>query len=197
VKPVDADAGVAVSAAPARRRAGIGLLLLSLALLFNAILLAPELRIGRLPLNDIVLHRAASERLLASFERGEPLLDAWVSEWSLGYPLWRSYQPLPHAIGALWLAATQHWVLHDDAFAVLVYALLVLLPASVYGGGRRLGLSPPAAGLAASPAAPSGPANLDSPAQPRRAGGAAPGFHPAGGAAFPRLGAGKRAARAR
>src|SRR5439155_7245036 len=77
-----------------------GLLLLACALLFNAVYLAPELHISQVPLNDLVLHQAASERLGESFQRGEPFLDPWVSEWSLGYPLWRSYQPLPHLFGA-------------------------------------------------------------------------------------------------
>src|SRR5262245_31054761 len=77
-----------------------GLAMLAIAMLFAAWYCAPELRIGRVPLNDVVFHLAASERLAESFERGEPLLDPWVSEWSLGYPLWLSYQPLPHLVAA-------------------------------------------------------------------------------------------------
>src|SRR5206468_4251668 len=65
-----------------------GLALLALALLFNAIFLAPEWRIGQVALNDSVLHLAASEKLAESFAHGEPFLDPWVSEWSLGYPVW-------------------------------------------------------------------------------------------------------------
>lgn len=64
-----------------------------------------------------------------------------LHEWSLGYPLWRSYQPLPHLLGAL--------VLHlGRAFAEpsALFAALLL-------GGRWMGLSPPAAGLAALPGA--------------------------------------------
>jgi len=126
-----------------------GVLLLALALLFNAVVLFPELRIGQLPLNDLVFHLPASERLGESFSRGEPLLDPWVSEWSLGYPVWRSYQPLPHLVAAAWLRITEPFASHAAAFAALQYLLLVLLPASVYGGGRLLGLAPVAAGLAA------------------------------------------------
>jgi uncharacterized membrane protein len=126
----------------------LGRLLLATALLFGAVCLAPELRIERAPLNDIVFHLTASERLEQAYARGEPLLDPWVSEWSLGYPVWRSYQPLPHLAGALWLGATERWVAHDRAFAALVYALIVLFPASVYGGARLFGLSPVASGIA-------------------------------------------------
>jgi uncharacterized membrane protein len=135
-------------AEPSRIPEAPGLLLLSVALLFNVFFLAPELRIERVPLNDVVFHLAASERLGDSFQRGEPFLDPWVSEWSLGYPVWRSYQPLPHVLGALWLEASERWASHDTAYATLVYALLVLFPASVYGGARLLGLSAGASGLA-------------------------------------------------
>ena len=75
---------------PSSRAELCGVVLLAVACAFNAVLLAPELRIGQLPLNDSVLHLAASERLAESFSRGEPLLDPWVSEWSLGYPVWTS-----------------------------------------------------------------------------------------------------------
>ena len=126
----------------------IGPLLLASAILFGAVFLAPELRIERAPLNDVVFHLAASERLKLACTHNEPFLDPWVSEWSLGYPVWRSYQPLPHLAGALWLEASERWVAHDRAFAALVYALIVLFPASVYGGGRLFGLSPFACGLA-------------------------------------------------
>src|SRR5690242_7597844 len=78
----------------------VGLALVACAVLFNAYYAAPELRISRVPLNDVVLHLAASERMETSLERGEPFLDPWVSEWALGYPMWRTYQPLPHLAGA-------------------------------------------------------------------------------------------------
>lgn len=132
----------------AARWAGLALVLIAVA--FNAVFLAPELRIGRLPLNDNVLHLTASERLAESFRRGEPFLDPWVSEWSLGYPLWRSYQPLPHLLAAvvIRIGAAAH-LDAASAFAALTYALLVSFPASVYAGARLLGFSAPAAGLAA------------------------------------------------
>ncbi len=127
----------------------LGLLLVACAIAFNAFFLAPELRISRAPLNDLVFHRAASERLEASLEHGEPFLDPWVSEWSLGYPLWRSYQPLAHLLGALVLRFGRSFGEPSAVFAALLYILLVAFPSSVYLGGRWMGLSPPAAGLAA------------------------------------------------
>ena len=127
--------------------AGIGLL--ACAVFFNAFFLAPELRIGRLAPNDSTFHLAASERLGESLKSGEPLLDPWVSEWSLGYPVWRSYQPLPHLLAAGVLALSPGVEAHATWFAALQYLLIVLLPASVYLGARLLGLAPGAAGLAA------------------------------------------------
>jgi hypothetical protein len=130
---------------PRLRREWPGLALLACAVAFWAVALADEVRIGRVPLNDSVFHLAAAERLADSFRRGEPFLDPWVSEWSLGYPVWRSYQPLPHLLAAAFL---QPFADHAAAFAFLTYALLALLPASVYVGTRLMGFTPTAAGLA-------------------------------------------------
>ena len=126
----------------------IGLTLLAVVTLFNAYYLAPERRIERVPLNDVVFHLAASERLQTSFARSEPFLDPWVSEWSLGYPVWRSYQPIPHVVAAV--ALTVFRKVSDPAaiFATLYFVLMVTFPLSVYAGARLFGLSSAAAGLA-------------------------------------------------
>ncbi len=142
-----------------RQRAG-GLLLLC-ALGVQAVTLAPEVSRGRLPVNDLVFHLAASERLGASLARDEPFLDPWVSEWSLGYPVWRSYQPLPHLLGALVIAIARPLTDPATALAAWNYALLVLLPLSAYAAARLLGVGSFGAGLAALLIlAPSGAADL-------------------------------------
>jgi len=125
-----------------------GLILVGCAVLFNLWYAAPELRINRVPLNDLVYHITASERMATSFERGEPFLDAWVSEWALGYPVWRSYQPLPHVVGALFIKVFGAFGDPASLFALLYYLLLVTFPISVYVGARLMGLPPPEAGLA-------------------------------------------------
>jgi hypothetical protein len=132
----------------ALRAEAAGLALLACALVFGAIALRAEPRIGRVPLNDAVFHLAASERLGEAIRHGEPFLDPWVSEWAMGYPVWRSYQPLPHLLAAAWLRAGEPFADHAASFAWLQYLLLVLLPASVYAGARLLGLKPTASGLA-------------------------------------------------
>jgi len=126
-----------------------GLALLVVAVVFSVVYAAPELRIGRVPLNDVVFHLAASERMETSFARGEPFLDPWVSEWALGYPVWRSYQPVGHIVAAAAIHIFRPLADPASTFAVVFYLLIVTLPVSVYVGARLFGLSPPASGLAA------------------------------------------------
>jgi hypothetical protein len=144
------EPGLAVRAEASRKPypEAAGLVLLALALLFNAVLLAPEARIERVPVNDLVFHVEASQRLGQSIARGEPFLDPWVSQWALGYPVWRSYQPLPHLLAAAVIALARPFVSPAASFAGFYYVLLVLLPASIYLGARLLGFNPLAAGLA-------------------------------------------------
>jgi hypothetical protein len=124
-----------------------GIALLACALAFNAIFLAPELRFGQLADNDSTFHLTASERLGQSLSRSEPFLDPWVSEWSLGYPVWRTYQPLPHLVAAGVLRFTEPFMPHAVAFAALQYVLLTCLPLTAYAGARLLGLGPLGCGL--------------------------------------------------
>ncbi len=123
-------------------------MLLGLALLTNAILLWPEIRIERVPVNDLSFHIAASQRLTQSLFTGDSFLDPWMSQWALGYPLWHFYQPLPHMVAGLWLAITSHFASAPASFAVLYYLLMLALPASTYLGARLFGLDPLAAGFA-------------------------------------------------
>ena len=143
------DPAVEAPATPHRPYPEIaGLLLLALALLFNAVLLAPEARIERVPVNDLPFQIAASERLGESIAHGAPFLDPWVSQWSLGFPLWRIYQPLPHLVAAAVIALCRPFASPAASFAAFYYLLLVLVPASCYLGARLMGLNPLAAGLA-------------------------------------------------
>ena len=130
-----------------RAEAG-GLVLLALALIVNAVLLWPEIRIERVPVNDLSFHIAASQRLANSLTTGDSFLDPWMSQWALGYPLWHFYQPLPHMVAGLWLTITSRFASAPASFAVLYYLLMVALPASTYLGARLFGLEPMAAGFA-------------------------------------------------
>jgi hypothetical protein len=125
-----------------------GLILLGLALTVNAILLWPELRIERVPVNDLTFHIVSSQRFAESLFRGNWSLDPWMSQWALGYPLWHFYQPLPHVVAGVWLALTNRFASPTASFAVLYYLLMVALPASTYIGARLFGFEPRAAGFA-------------------------------------------------
>ncbi|MGB3552426.1 MAG: hypothetical protein WA993_17215 [Candidatus Binatus sp.] len=144
--PAAARWGIAVS--PTLGAEAGGLMLLGLALIVNAILLAPEIRIERVPVNDLSFHIAASQRLARSLITGDSLLDPWVSQWALGFPLWHFYQPIPHMLAGLWLAITSHFASAPASFAVLYYLLLAAVPACTYLGARLFGLEPIAAGFA-------------------------------------------------
>ena len=134
---------------PATLRAeAVGLLLLGLAFIVNAVLLWPEIRIERVPVNDLTFHIAASQRLTQSISTGDSFLDPWMSQWALGYPLWHFYQPLPHMVAGLWLAITSHFASETGSFAVFYYLLMAALPATTYLGARLFGLNPIAAGFA-------------------------------------------------
>ncbi|MGB8413603.1 MAG: hypothetical protein WCE23_12345 [Candidatus Binatus sp.] len=145
-RPAAARWGIPVS--PRLSAEAGGLTALGLALIVNAILLAPEIRIERVPVNDLSFHIAASQRLARSLITGDSLLDPWVSQWALGFPLWHFYQPLPHMVAGLWLAITSHFASAPASFAVLYYLLLAAVPACTYIGARLLGLEPIAAGFA-------------------------------------------------
>ena len=125
-----------------------GLILLAAALVVNAILLWPEVRIERVPVNDLSFHIAASQRLMQSLFTGDSFLDPWVSQWALGFPLWHFYQPIPHMVAGSWLAITSRFASAPASFAVLYYLLMVALPASTYIGARLFGIEPLAAGFA-------------------------------------------------
>jgi len=114
---------------------------LACVLLFQAWLLAPELALVPTPLNDDALHIPAALKA-RDLLRHDPAraLDPWFSYWSMGYPLWHAYQPLPHlATGAIGLAVP------DAGFAALYgalkFALLLAFPLCVFAGARGMGLS--------------------------------------------------------
>lgn len=140
--------GGAAGISTKRRADWLGVALLVCALAFNAIFLAPGLRSGQLAWNDSTFHLAAAERLGQSLSRSEPFFDPWVSEWSLGYPVWRTYQPLPHLVAAGMLRLTEPFLSHGAAFAAFQYVLLTGLPLTAYFSSRLVGLGSLGGGFA-------------------------------------------------
>ena len=125
------------------------LALLLAVLVVNAVGLWPELSISRVDLNDNVLHFTLVERIVQAVERGENPLDCWSPEWSLGYPVLRTYQPLAHALVALVYFALGKSVGLMTVFVWVRFLSVVLLPLSFFAAARLMGLRPLTAAAAA------------------------------------------------
>jgi uncharacterized membrane protein len=116
------------------------LALLLTVLVVNALSLWPELSISRVDLNDNVLHYTLVERMVQAVERGENPLDCWSPEWSLGYPVLRTYQPLGHALVVLVYFALGKSVGLMTVFVWARFLSVVLLPLSFFAAARLMGL---------------------------------------------------------
>ena len=127
----------------------LALALLLTVLVVNAAGLWPELSISRVDLNDNVLHFTLVERIVQAVERGENPLDCWSPEWSLGYPVLRTYQPLSHALVALVYFALGKSVGLMTIFVWVRFLSVVLLPLSFFAAARLMGLRPLTAAAAA------------------------------------------------
>src|SRR5262245_31173780 len=106
----------------------------------NAVALSAELRTGQYDLNDSVLHYTLIDRMVQAIQRGENPFDCWVSEWTLGYPVPRTYQVLPHLSLALLYLALGKTVSVLTLFAWARFLLIALLPLTVYVSARLLRL---------------------------------------------------------
>src|SRR5260370_29508424 len=125
------------------------LALLLTVLVVNAVGLWPALSISRVDLNDNVLHFTLVERIVQAVERGENPLDCWSPEWSLGYPVLRTYQPLAHALVVLAYFALGKSVGLMTVFVWVRFLSVVLLPLSFFAAARLMGLRPLTAAAAA------------------------------------------------
>ena len=125
------------------------LALLLAVLVVNAVGLWPETSISRVDLNDNVLHFTLVERIVQAVEHGENPLDCWSPEWSLGYPVLRTYQPLAHALVALAYFALGKSAGLMSVFVWVRFLSVVLLPLSFFASARLMGLRPLTAAAAA------------------------------------------------
>ncbi len=114
-----------------------------------AVALWPELSIGRSDLNDHVYHLGIIVRMAEALAGGGNPLDLWISEWSLGHPVPRIYQPLGHLVVALLHASVLRFVDLETAFIGVRTALLVLFPLTVFASARIMRASPGVAAAAA------------------------------------------------
>lgn len=128
---------------------GMALLLVLLAMVFNAILLWPEVGIPTMSLNDEVYHLSAIQEASLALRQGKDVTDFWFSKIELGYPLFHHYQHLPQTI----LAVIHQFISPLFSLSRLLdfsrFFLLVLYPLSIFWAMHRFGFSYLAGGLAA------------------------------------------------
>jgi hypothetical protein len=122
---------------------------LAAALSLNVAALWPDLAASRVDLNDNVLHFTLVERMVQAVGRGENPLDCWSPEWSLGYPVARTYQPLAHATVALTYFALGKTVPLMTVFVWIRFLSVALLPATFFAAARLMELPPVTAAAAA------------------------------------------------
>ena len=108
--------------------------------LIHAFALRHELTITTVDLNDNVYHYTLAARMAQALESGENPLDCWASEWSLGYPVPRTYQPLGHIVAALAYLAVGKSISLLTLFVWVRYLLLSLFPLTLYCSCRLLRL---------------------------------------------------------
>ena len=131
------------------RESTFAVAVLCLVLAVNGAAMWPELSISRVDLNDNVFHFTLTERVVQAVERGQNPLEQWSPEWSLGYPVLRTYQPLAHILVAAVYFALGKAISLGTVFVWMRFLSVVLLPLSFFYAARRLTLSPLAAAAAA------------------------------------------------
>lgn len=125
------------------------LLAVAIVTIANCVLLAPELMIDRISVNDNIAHLTIVERVATALQHGENPLDSWMPEWQLGYPVLRTYQPLAHLlVVGVWLAIGKAASL-QGVFIWFRYLAVALLPLSFWAAARLLGMRPWTAATAA------------------------------------------------
>ena len=124
--------------------------LLVLPMLFNAIVLLPEITVAIPSNNDDADHYAYIQRADDAISRGANPFDFWAPEMEFGFPPFVYYQHLPH----LAIVALHRFVPFVDLltlFNFVRWLLMVALPVTVWWSLRRLGV--PAAGAVVAGAA--------------------------------------------
>ena len=101
----------------------LGPAFLAVAVLYQGILVYHEVHVGRYPVNDTPLHHHLSARIVEAVANGENPLDCWVSAYSMGYPVWRTYQPLPHWVTGFAMAALSPLAESMTVYAILIWIL--------------------------------------------------------------------------
>lgn len=130
-----------------KSKIGIGIILLILAIFFNAIFLWSEVSVPTYNLNDEIYHQLSTRGAAEALENGLNPTDYWLSEIELGFPLFHHYQHFPQLILAIINYIISLPV--SRLFDFSRYLLLVLFPLSIFLAMKRFGFNSIAAGFSA------------------------------------------------
>src|SRR5215469_7373961 len=125
------------------------LLLVAVPILFNAIMLLPELTRAIPSLNDDNFHYLLVRQASAALQQGANPFDFWVPQQELGFPQFYYYQHLPHLA-----VVVLHRLLFESVnlltlFNLVRYLLMVLFPLTVWWSMRTMEFSATAAAIGA------------------------------------------------
>lgn len=117
------------------------------AVLFNAVLLAPELTVDAPSRNDNMLHLLMIHGANDAWQQGHNVVDFWIPQLDLGFPQFLYYQHLPHLSVVALHRALLGIVSLERCYHLVQYTLLVGFPLTVVWSMRRLGFSTAASAL--------------------------------------------------
>ena len=129
---------------------------LLLAVVFNLVVLYPEVSGGTVALNDGILHLLLTNMAVDAITNGRNFTDPWQSTMNMGFPFFHYYQHLPHVSVALVHVATFKSIAVIDLMKWATYLLMSFFPLSVFWSLRLFGfdrLTAAMGGLVASLAA--------------------------------------------
>lgn len=139
----------AVPSAPVLSERALSRLILAAVLLVTAIGLWPDLSLSRVDQSDNVYHFAILDGMVHAIEHGANPIDFWAPEITFGSPIFRTYQPLAHALVAAAYFALGKSVSLVTLFAWARFLAMWLLPLSFYAAASLLELTPLACAAAA------------------------------------------------
>ncbi len=122
------------------REKHLAFILLCAVLAVTGVGLWPEISISRVDLNDNVFHFTLIENMAKAIEQGANPLDFWSPEWSAGYPVLRTYQPLAHILVVLVHFGLGKSVPLLTVFVWVRFLSVLLLPATFFAAAYLLGM---------------------------------------------------------
>tara|TARA_B100000809_G_scaffold7785_1_gene7641 strand:+ start:61 stop:759 length:699 start_codon:yes stop_codon:yes gene_type:complete len=112
---------------------------LLIAVLFNLVLLYPQLTGGTVAINDLVMHLLLTDMAVDALKNGRDFTDPWQGTMNMGLPFFRYYQHLPHITVALVHVVSFGVFPVIDLMRWTTYLLISLFPLSMYWSLRHFG----------------------------------------------------------